>query len=102
MVGEATQYQPTFFLQARAVFIRRLQLARHSLGFDWHRLGLLRAKNSSASSKDGHVESAPLNFTAMLRGIRQLPGIFRLGLRSRSIVHAREWLQTMIYDYLGL
>lgn len=77
MVGEATQYQPTFYLQARAVFIRRLQLARHSLGFDWHRLGLLRAKNSSASSKDGHVESAPLNFSAMLRGIRQLPGIFR-------------------------
>jgi hypothetical protein len=82
MVGEATQYQPTFLLQARAVFIRRLQLARHSLGFDWHRLGLLRATTHS-QPKGSRAGNVPMNggtqssLSAVLRGVRQLPGVFR-------------------------
>ena len=75
-VGEATHYQPTFFLQARAVFIRRLQLARHSLGFDWHRLGLLRAK-TGVPSKGSPQGKVPTKVSSVLRVISQLPGIFR-------------------------
>jgi hypothetical protein len=80
-VGEATQYQPTFYLQARAVFIRRLQLARHSLGFDLHRLGLL---SGSAGGRQNESRVAPSqaggawsNLTGVVRGVRQLPGLFR-------------------------
>lgn len=81
-VGEATQYHPTFYLQARAVFIRRLQLARHSLGFDLHRLGLLpvsagRRQEERRGTSASRAEGAWSNLAGVVRGVRQLPGLFR-------------------------
>jgi len=41
-VGENIQYTPTFYLQAKGIFIRRLELAFVAMGLDWNQLGVLK------------------------------------------------------------
>jgi len=39
--GASAEYESSFWRQVKGVFLRRLHLARHGLGLDWHRLGFL-------------------------------------------------------------
>ena len=53
-VGASATYVPTFKRQLLAVFARRLHLARHGLGVDLHRLGLLTIPRRPLGTKRGH------------------------------------------------
>ena len=88
-VGENVTFEPTFYRQARGIFLRRLLIARHSLGVDFYRLGLLPApKGVSSPEANGEKKSGSAIFRAVqsgslpslgsiVRDLQQIPGMIR-------------------------